>query len=142
MQSKLLKDLRNLDSSMENIKKEIPAKILKMTIREVSLLKALSEANVDENQQILNATVKETISKADEGKFNVTTHFISFYSAIIFITLFYVYFMLSSISNSIAHHLSSFSLSLWLLPILFLKQKRLYYRREESYRIQFRRIEQ
>lgn len=69
MQSKLAKDLRTLDSSLEKIKKEIPQNVLKMTMKEASQLKVLIEANVDENRQNLNVTVKETMSKADEGKF-------------------------------------------------------------------------
>jgi hypothetical protein len=96
MQSKLAKDLRSFDTALELIKKEIPLKVLQMTMKEASLLKVLNEADVDENRTNLNVTVKETVSKADEGKSSLHHfHFLSSLSTLSFIALSSIIFSIS-----------------------------------------------
>lgn len=68
LQSEHNKAMRNFDSKMEEIKKSIPERILRMKLCDVMNLKSFSDELIEEKMTNLNVTIKETVQKADEGK--------------------------------------------------------------------------
>lgn len=64
------KGMREIDSTFENIQRSIPAHILTMKFREVKKMKNFDDILVEEKMSNLDATMRETRQKADEGEFN------------------------------------------------------------------------
>lgn len=60
--------LRKIDEKFEEIKSRVPKQVLAMTIGEVKLMKDFNELLIGEKMNNLDITVKETISKGDEGE--------------------------------------------------------------------------
>jgi borealin len=67
LQLKLTRDLRDATNNMNQIKKMVPPHIMKMTLKDLKKLTSFAEVTTNENKNNLNVTVKETMSKADEG---------------------------------------------------------------------------
>lgn len=68
LQTKLVRDLRDADNNITQIKKMIPPNVLKMTLKELKGLSNFDELATIENKSNVNSTIAEIISKADEGK--------------------------------------------------------------------------
>jgi hypothetical protein len=80
LQSEHNKALREIDGKIEELKRSIPERILKMKLSDVMKLKDFTDVCIEERMTNLNVTVMETIQKADEGKskFGVWCHFHDF----------------------------------------------------------------
>lgn len=93
LQTKLVRDLRDADNNITQIKKMIPPNVLKMTLKELKGLSNFDELATIENKSNVNSTIAEIISKADEGK--ILLLFISSFASL---SLFYRFSSSFSIS--------------------------------------------
>jgi len=66
LQSEQKKALREIETGFEELKKSIPARILKMKLKDIKNIRDFNEVTVEEKMTNLNITIKETIQK-DEG---------------------------------------------------------------------------
>lgn len=62
------KAMREIDKGFEELKRSIPDHIRSMTVAEVMKMQSFNDFIVEEKMTNLNATMKETIEKADDGK--------------------------------------------------------------------------
>lgn len=67
LQSEHNKSLREIDAKFEELLGMIPPHVLQMKIGEVKNMKSFNEVLIDEKMTNLNVTVKETVTKGDEG---------------------------------------------------------------------------
>lgn len=67
LQSEHNKSLREIDAKFEELLGMIPPHVLHMKIGEVKEMKSFNEVLIDEKMSNLNVTVKETVTKGDEG---------------------------------------------------------------------------
>jgi hypothetical protein len=75
LQSEHNKGIREVDSKIAELKASIPPRILSMKLCDVFKLKDFTDVCIEEKMTNLNVTVKETVQKADEGKFGFWFHF-------------------------------------------------------------------
>lgn len=102
--------LEDADTEMENFKKSLPARILKLTMGELKKLSSYDdvESAVQQTMCDLNMTVKETIQKADEGIFSVVllrSVFVWYLGLITFSISFVTNTIISSIPNRFSLYL-------------------------------------
>lgn len=84
LQTKLVRDLRDADNNITQIKKMIPPNVLKMTLKELKGLSNFDELATIENKSNVNSTIAEIISKADEGKILLISSFILSFAVSLF----------------------------------------------------------
>lgn len=68
LESEHNRSMRDIDAKFSELKRSIPANILKMKLRDVNFLKDFNDVLVEEKMSRLDITIKETVQKADEGK--------------------------------------------------------------------------
>lgn len=80
LQSEHNKALREIDAKFEELLEMIPPHVRQMKIGEVRKMKNFNEVLIDEKMSNLNVTVKETVTKGDEGMklFLLLVHWCSF----------------------------------------------------------------
>lgn len=68
LKCELSKALRDIDDKFADIKRSIPKHILEMKMKEIEDYSSFDEIILDEKMSNLNATLKDTVQKADEGE--------------------------------------------------------------------------
>jgi hypothetical protein len=91
--------LEDADMEIENFKKSLPPRVLKLTFGELKKLQSYDDvdAAIQQTMNDLNMTVKETIQKADEGISELMLYLFMWYIGL--------HFCLSSISLTLIFHL-------------------------------------
>lgn len=101
LQTKLVRDLRDADNNITQIKKMIPPNVLKMTLKELKGLSNFDELATIENKSNVNSTIAEIISKADEGKILlISSHLSLSLSSIAFLHHFHFHSLALLICNT------------------------------------------
>lgn len=81
--------LEDADMVIENFKKSLPSRVLKLTMSDLKNLNNYGDIDADVQQTMndLNMTVKETIQKADEGNFGVISNLLYLCGILVLISL-------------------------------------------------------